>query len=73
MKNLQNTGEQIKPQLPEKSQHIQTEHSDVFQVIKSQSHSIENGLEKHCLRKAETKRLGKGIEEQELENKLSTL
>uniref|UniRef100_A0A8C5L2W4 Thyroid hormone receptor interactor 11 n=1 Tax=Jaculus jaculus TaxID=51337 RepID=A0A8C5L2W4_JACJA len=70
IKNLQKTVEQIKAQLHEGRQTIQTESSDIFQETKVQSLHIENGSEKHDLSKAETERLMKGIKERELEIKL---
>ncbi|KFO18281.1 Thyroid receptor-interacting protein 11 [Fukomys damarensis] len=70
IKNLQKTIEQIKSQLHEERQDIQTESSDIFQDTKVQSLNIENGSEKHDLSKAETERLVKGIKERELEIKL---
>ncbi|KAM5273662.1 thyroid receptor-interacting protein 11 [Ctenodactylus gundi] len=70
IKNLQKTVEQIKSQLHEERQDIQTENSDSFQETKVQSLNIENGSEKHDLSKAETERLVKGIKERELEIKL---
>ncbi|XP_023587475.1 thyroid receptor-interacting protein 11 isoform X4 [Trichechus manatus latirostris] len=70
IKSLQKTVEQIKTQLHEERQDIQTENSDIFQETKVQSLNIENGSEKHDLSKAETERLVKGIKERELEIKL---
>ncbi|XP_077637113.1 thyroid receptor-interacting protein 11 isoform X1 [Crocuta crocuta] len=70
IKNLQKTIEQIKTQLHEERQDVQTENSDLFQETKVQSLNIENGSEKHDLSKAETERLVKGIKERELEIKL---
>ncbi|XP_064148951.1 thyroid receptor-interacting protein 11 isoform X4 [Loxodonta africana] len=70
IKSLQKTIEQIKTQLHEERQEIQTENSDIFQETKVQSLNIENGSEKHDLSKAETERLVKGIKERELEIKL---
>uniref|UniRef100_A0A8C0XLR3 Thyroid receptor-interacting protein 11 n=1 Tax=Castor canadensis TaxID=51338 RepID=A0A8C0XLR3_CASCN len=70
IKNLQKTIEQIKTQLNEERQDIQTENSDIFQKTKVQSLNIENGSEKHDLSKAETERLVKGLRERELEIKL---
>nr|XP_012629371.1 thyroid receptor-interacting protein 11 [Microcebus murinus] len=70
IKNLQKTIEQIKTQLHEERQDIQTENSDIFQETKVQSLNIENGSEKHDLSKAETEKLVKGIKERELEIKL---
>ncbi|XP_004837071.1 thyroid receptor-interacting protein 11 isoform X1 [Heterocephalus glaber] len=70
IKNLQKTIKQIKSQLHEERQVIQTENSDIFQDSKVQSLNIENGSEKHDLSKAETERLVKGIKERELEIKL---
>ncbi|KAB1263442.1 Thyroid receptor-interacting protein 11 [Camelus dromedarius] len=71
IENLQNAIEQIKSQLPEKSQHMPTEHSDVFQVTKVQSLNVENGTEKHDLSKDEAERLV-GLKEQKLEIQLLT-
>lgn len=70
IKNLQKTIEQIKTQLHEERQDVQTENSDIFQETKVQGLNIENGSEKHDLSKAETERLVKGIKERELEIKL---
>ncbi|KAL4692417.1 hypothetical protein H8959_016227 [Pygathrix nigripes] len=70
IKSLQKTIEQIKTQLHEERQDIQTDNSDIFQETKVQSLNIENGSEKHDLSKAETERLVKGIKERELEIKL---
>ncbi|XP_036267484.1 thyroid receptor-interacting protein 11 isoform X1 [Pipistrellus kuhlii] len=70
IKTLQKTIEEIKTQLHEQRQGIQTENSDIFQETKVQSLNIENGSEKHDLSKAETDRLVKGIKERELEIKL---
>ncbi|KAM7155543.1 thyroid receptor-interacting protein 11 isoform 1-T1 [Molossus nigricans] len=70
IKTLQKTIEEIKSQLHEERQGIQTENSDIFQETKVQSLNIENGSEKHDLSKAETERLVKGIKERELEIKL---
>lgn len=70
IKTLQKTIEEIKTQLHEERQGIQTENSDIFQETKVQSLNIENGSEKHDLSKAETERLVKGIKERELEIKL---
>lgn len=70
IKNLQKTIEQIKTQLHEERQDVQTENSVIFQETKVQGLSIENGSEKHDLSKAETERLVKGIKERELEIKL---
>ncbi|KAM4853054.1 LOW QUALITY PROTEIN: thyroid receptor-interacting protein 11 [Thomomys bottae] len=70
IKNLQKTIEQIKAQLHEERQDIQTENSDIFQKTKVQSLNIENGSEKHDLSKAETEKLVKGLEERELQIKL---
>ncbi|XP_023367317.1 thyroid receptor-interacting protein 11 isoform X2 [Otolemur garnettii] len=70
IKNLQKTIEQIKIQLHEERQDIQTENSNIFQETKVQSLNIENGSEKHDLSKAETEKLVKGIKERELEIKL---
>lgn len=73
IKNLKNTIEEIKTQLPENMKHhIEAEHSGIFHVIKLQSFNIENGIEKHYLSKAETEGLLKEIKEQELEIKLLT-
>ncbi|XP_058424851.1 thyroid receptor-interacting protein 11-like [Diceros bicornis minor] len=72
IKNLQNTIKQIKTHLPEKTQHMQIKHSEICQVAKGQSLSVQNGSEKHDLRKVETERLGKGRKEQEWEMKLRT-
>ncbi|XP_064334229.1 thyroid receptor-interacting protein 11-like [Camelus dromedarius] len=69
--NLQNTIEQIKTQLPEKSQHMPKEHLGVFQVTKIQSLNIENGTEKHDFSKADAERLV-GLKEQKLEIQLLT-
>lgn len=63
IKNLQNTIEQIKTQLPEYNQHIQAEHPDIFQVTKVQNLNLEHGSEKHSLPKAETEILLKEIKE----------
>ncbi|XP_019774485.1 thyroid receptor-interacting protein 11 isoform X2 [Tursiops truncatus] len=70
IKNLQKTIEQIKTQLQEERQDVQTENSVIFQETKVQGLNIENGSEKHDLSKAETERLVKGIKERELEIKL---
>lgn len=70
IKNLQKTIEQIKTQLHEERQDVQTENSVIFQETKVQGLNIENGSEKHDLSKAETERLVKGIKERELEIKL---
>ncbi|XP_037687973.1 thyroid receptor-interacting protein 11 isoform X2 [Choloepus didactylus] len=70
IRNLQKTIEQIRTQLHEERQDIQTENSDIFAETKVQSLNIENGSEKHDLSKAETERLVKGIKERELEIKL---
>uniref|UniRef100_A0A452SW31 Thyroid hormone receptor interactor 11 n=1 Tax=Ursus americanus TaxID=9643 RepID=A0A452SW31_URSAM len=70
IKNLQKTVEQIKTQLHEERQGVQTENSEIFQETKVRSLNIENGSEKHDLSKAETERLVKGIKERELEIKL---
>ncbi|XP_014687542.3 thyroid receptor-interacting protein 11 isoform X1 [Equus asinus] len=70
IKNLHKTIEQIKTQLHEERQDVQTENSDIFQETKVQSLNIENGSEKHDLSKAETEKLVKGIKERELEIKL---
>ncbi|XP_062945947.1 thyroid receptor-interacting protein 11 isoform X2 [Cynocephalus volans] len=70
IKNLQKVVEQIKTQLHEERQDIQTENPDILQETKVQSLNIENGSEKHDLSKAETERLVKGIKERELEIKL---
>lgn len=70
IKTLQKTIEEIKTQLHEERQGIQTENSNIFQETKVQSLNIENGSEKHDLSKAETERLVKGIKERELEIKL---
>ncbi|XP_004394537.1 PREDICTED: thyroid receptor-interacting protein 11 [Odobenus rosmarus divergens] len=70
IKNLQKTVEQIKTQLHEERQGVQTENCEIFQETKVQSLNIENGSEKHDLSKAETERLVKGIKERELEIKL---
>ncbi|XP_054423097.1 thyroid receptor-interacting protein 11 isoform X2 [Pteronotus mesoamericanus] len=70
IKTLQKTIEEIKTQLHEKRQGVQTENSDIFQETKVQSLNIENGSEKHDLSKAETERLVKGIKERELEIKI---
>ncbi|XP_006839630.1 PREDICTED: thyroid receptor-interacting protein 11 [Chrysochloris asiatica] len=70
IQNLQKTVEQIKTQLREERQDIQTENPDIFQETKVQSLNIENGSEKHDLSKGETERLVKGIKERELEIKL---
>ena len=73
IKSLKNTIEQIKTQLLEKiKQHIETEHSGIFQVTKLRSFNRENGIEKHELSKAETEGLLKELKEQELEIKLLT-
>ncbi|KAG8514289.1 Thyroid receptor-interacting protein 11 [Galemys pyrenaicus] len=68
IKSLQKTIEQIKAQLHDERQDVQTE--DIFQETKVQSLNIENGSEKHDLSKAETERLVKGLKERELEIKL---
>ncbi|KAM5338258.1 thyroid receptor-interacting protein 11 isoform 3-T3 [Glossophaga mutica] len=70
IKTLQKTIEEIKTQLHEERQGVQTENSDIFQETKVQNLHIENGSEKHDLSKAETERLVKGIKERELEIKL---
>ncbi|XP_007105103.2 thyroid receptor-interacting protein 11 isoform X1 [Physeter macrocephalus] len=70
IKNLQKTIEQIKTQLHEERQDVQTENSVIFQETKVRGLNIENGSEKHDLSKAETERLVKGIKERELEIKL---
>ncbi|XP_059770829.1 thyroid receptor-interacting protein 11 isoform X1 [Balaenoptera ricei] len=70
IKSLQKTIEQIKTQLHEERQDVQTENSVIFQETKVQGLNIENGSEKHDLSKAETERLVKGIKERELEIKL---
>ncbi|XP_035869194.1 thyroid receptor-interacting protein 11 isoform X3 [Phyllostomus discolor] len=70
IKTLQKTIEEIKTQLHEERQGVQTENSDIFQETKVQNLNIENGSEKHDLSKAETERLVKGIKERELEIKL---
>ncbi|KAF3830925.1 hypothetical protein GH733_002163, partial [Mirounga leonina] len=70
IKNLQKTVEQIKTQLREERQGVQTENCEIFQETKVQSLNIENGSEKHDLSKAETERLVKGIKERELEIQL---
>ncbi|XP_053923292.1 thyroid receptor-interacting protein 11 [Cuculus canorus] len=70
IKNLQKTIEQIKTQLHEERQIIQTDSSDLFQETKVQGLNRENGNEKHDLSKAEIKRLVKGIKEREMEIKL---
>lgn len=70
IENLQKTIEQIKTQLHEERQDVQTENSVIFQETKVQGLNIENGSEKHDLSKAETERLVKGIKERELEIKL---
>ncbi|XP_069884624.1 thyroid receptor-interacting protein 11 isoform X1 [Dipodomys merriami] len=70
IKNLHKTIKQIKAQLHEERQDIQTENSDIFQKAKVQSLNIENGSEKHDLSKAETEKLVKGLEERELQIKL---
>ncbi|XP_061037170.1 thyroid receptor-interacting protein 11 isoform X4 [Eubalaena glacialis] len=70
IKNLQKTIEQIKTQLHEERQDVQTENCVIFQETKVQGLNIENGSEKHDLSKAETERLVKGIKERELEIKL---
>ncbi|EPY81555.1 thyroid receptor-interacting protein 11-like protein [Camelus ferus] len=70
IKTLQKTIEQIKTQLREERQDVQTENSVIFQETKVQGLNIENGSEKHDLSKAETERLVKGIKERELEIKL---
>ncbi|XP_058424837.1 thyroid receptor-interacting protein 11-like [Diceros bicornis minor] len=72
IKNLQNTIKQLKTHLPEKTQHMQTKHSEICQVAKGQSLSMQNGSEKHDLCKVESERLGKGRKEQEWEMKLRT-
>ncbi|XP_076979491.1 thyroid receptor-interacting protein 11 isoform X2 [Tamandua tetradactyla] len=70
IRNLQETIEQVRTQLHEERQGIQTENSDIFAETKVQSLNIENGSEKHDLSKAETERLVKGIKEREMEIKL---
>ncbi|XP_027725732.1 thyroid receptor-interacting protein 11 [Vombatus ursinus] len=70
IKNLQKTINQIKTQLHEERQDIQTETSDIFQETKVQTLNVENGNEKHDLSKAEIERLVKGIKEREMEIKL---
>ncbi|XP_044520977.1 thyroid receptor-interacting protein 11 isoform X2 [Gracilinanus agilis] len=70
IKNLQKTINQIKTQLHEERQDIQTETSDIFQNTKVQALNVENGNEKHDLSKAEIERLVKGIKEREMEIKL---
>ncbi|XP_058148390.1 thyroid receptor-interacting protein 11 isoform X2 [Dasypus novemcinctus] len=70
IRNLQKTIEQVRTQLNEERQGIQTESSDIFVETKVQSLNIENGSEKHDLSKAETEKLVKGIKERELEIKL---
>ncbi|XP_056666431.1 thyroid receptor-interacting protein 11 [Monodelphis domestica] len=70
IKNLQKTINQIKTQLHEERQDIQTETSDIFQDTKVQALNVENGNEKHDLSKAEIERLVKGIKEREMEIKL---
>ncbi|XP_057586938.1 thyroid receptor-interacting protein 11 isoform X2 [Hippopotamus amphibius kiboko] len=70
IKNLQKTIKQIKTQLHEERQDVQTENSDIFQETKVRGLNIENGSEKHDLSKAETERLVRGIKERELEIKL---
>lgn len=70
IKNLQRTVEQIKTQLHNQRQVIQSEPSDLFQETKVQTLNGENGNEKHDLSKAEIERLVKGIKEREMEIKL---
>ncbi|XP_036590314.1 thyroid receptor-interacting protein 11 [Trichosurus vulpecula] len=70
IKNLQKTINQIKTQLHEERQDIQTETSVIFQETKGQTLNVENGNEKHDLSKAEIERLVKGIKEREMEIKL---
>ncbi|XP_074091522.1 thyroid receptor-interacting protein 11 [Macrotis lagotis] len=70
IKNLQKTINQIKTQLHEERQDIQTDTSDIFQETKVQTLNVENGNEKHDLSKAEIERLVKGIKEREMEIKL---
>ncbi|XP_019407971.1 PREDICTED: thyroid receptor-interacting protein 11 isoform X2 [Crocodylus porosus] len=69
IKSLQRTIEQIKIQLHNERQVIQTDSSDLFQETKVQTLNGENGNEKHDLSKAEIERLVKGIREKEMEIK----
>ena len=72
IQNLQDTIDQMKAQLPDKSQHIPAEHCDDVQVTSSQPLPRENASEKLDPSKAETQRSVQGIKEQELEMKLLT-
>ncbi|XP_025049631.1 thyroid receptor-interacting protein 11 isoform X3 [Alligator sinensis] len=69
IKSLQRTIEQIKTQLHNERQVIQTDSSDLFQETKVQTLNGENGNEKHDLSKAEIERLVKGMREKEMEIK----
>jgi chromosome segregation ATPase len=70
IKNLQKTIEQIKTQLNEEKQDIQTENSCIFQKPNRQSLNIENGSERPDVPEAKIERLVKELREQELEIKL---
>ncbi|XP_067403184.1 thyroid receptor-interacting protein 11 isoform X2 [Emydura macquarii macquarii] len=70
IKKLQKTIEQIKTQLHNERQVIQTDSSDLLQENKVQTLNGENGNEKHDLSKSEIERLVKGIKEREREIKL---
>ncbi|XP_040850038.1 thyroid receptor-interacting protein 11-like [Ochotona curzoniae] len=70
IKNLQNTIEQIKTQLPEEGQHTPTKNCDIFPEEQVQNVCLENEHVNHELSKAETEELVKGIQERDLEIKL---
>ncbi|XP_057171101.1 thyroid receptor-interacting protein 11-like [Ursus arctos] len=72
IQNLQDTLDQMKAQLPDKSQHIAAEHCDDVQVTSSQPLPRENGSEKLDPSKGEPQGSVQGIKEQELEMKLLT-